>query len=174
MSSYRVYKKLTLTGGGTTTTYVSTTSTTYTDLSFTITNPHFGTDQAEYWIVAVDNTNQLSIDSDRRSTSGQSAIQWKLAENENTDPVITYELHHNYPNPFNPTTAIQYDIKEKGVVRLKVYDILGKEVAELVNEVKEEGRYKAEFNASDLPSGVYLYSLRVNNFISNQKMILLK
>ena len=83
-------------------------------------------------------------------------------------------LYQNYPNPFNPTTLIRYSIKESGLVSLKVFDILGKEVAVLVNEVKPVGVYETEFNAVNLPSGVYIYSLRVNGFVSYQKMILLK
>lgn len=83
-------------------------------------------------------------------------------------------LYQNYPNPFNPSTTIKYSIKESGLVTLKVFDVLGKEVADLVNEVKPAGVYEIEFNAIDLPSGVYIYSLRVNDFVSNQKMLLLK
>jgi len=174
LSSYRVYKKLTLSGGSNQTSYITTTSTTYTDADF-IANPHLGSDQAEYWIVAVDNTSQLSIESDHASTSGQSSIQWKLGGNEDISYLIkNYELYQNYPNPFNPATTIQYDVKEKGFVQLKVYDILGKEVAELVNEVQEKGIYASEFNASKLPSGIYIYFLRVNDFVSYRKMILLK
>jgi len=93
----------------------------------------------------------------------------------NEDVVITdYKLHRNFPNPFNPNTTIQYDIKEKGFVKVKVFDILGKEITELVNEVKEGGTHFVNFNAMALPSGVYIYSLRVNGFVQNQKMILSK
>ena len=80
----------------------------------------------------------------------------------------------NYPNPFNPTTNINYQIKEKGFVSLKVYDMLGREVANLVNENQEAGQYSVIFNAANLPSGVYIYSLRVNDFVQNNKMTLLK
>ncbi len=97
----------------------------------------------------------------------------------------SYSLLQNYPNPFNPTTNIVYQIKEKGFVSLKVFDILGREVSQLVNETKEPGEYIVTFNASNpangtvLPSGIYIYSLIVNNpkgigFVSNQKMTLVK
>ena len=84
------------------------------------------------------------------------------------------ELYQNYPNPFNPSTTIRYDIKEKGYVTLIIYDLLGRELATLVNGNKEEGRYTANFNASSLPSGVYIYTLRVNDFTSSKKMTILK
>lgn len=174
ITGYRVYKKLT-TESGTMTIYVFTTSSSYVDYDFVITNPHFGTDQAEYWIVAVDNTNKLSVDSDHLDATGSSHIQWKLDEDLITNSVITeYELNQNYPNPFNPSTVIKYAVKDAGLVKIKVFDILGSEVANLVNESKEAGYYSVEFNASDLPSGIYIYTLQAGNFVNSKKMILLK
>ena len=87
---------------------------------------------------------------------------------------VTYILYQNYPNPFNPSTTLKYQIPQNGFVTLKVYDILGKEVATLVNEVKTQGRYEVNFNASNLASGVYLYRLNVNDYVDVKKMILLK
>jgi hypothetical protein len=86
----------------------------------------------------------------------------------------SYKLSQNYPNPFNPTTTINFQIPSTAYVVLKVYNILGKEVATLVNETKEAGSYKATFNASKLSSGVYFYTLKTGNFISTQKMMLIK
>ena len=86
----------------------------------------------------------------------------------------SYQLHQNYPNPFNPSTTISYQLPENSHVTLKVYDAIGREVATLVNEVKEAGNYKVKFDASKLSSGVYFYMLRAGNFLSTQKMILLK
>jgi hypothetical protein len=85
-----------------------------------------------------------------------------------------YNLAQNYPNPFNPTTTIDYSIKSSGLVTLKVYDMLGIEVESLVNERKEPGNYSAIFNAEDLPSGIYVYSLTSGNFRDTKKLILLK
>ena len=87
---------------------------------------------------------------------------------------INYNLMQNYPNPFNPTTNIRYQISQKGLVSLKVYDILGKEVTNLVNEEKAPGMYKTEFNASFLPSGIYFYRLQINSYVKTMKMLLLK
>ena len=86
----------------------------------------------------------------------------------------TYYLSQNYPNPFNPSTKINYKVGEPGLVQLKVYNVLGVEVANLVNEYKNAGDYSADFNALNLSSGVYFYSLSVNNFVQTRKMILEK
>lgn len=93
---------------------------------------------------------------------------------EEFDISNNFELHQNYPNPFNPVTIIKYTLKDAGLVKIKVYNILGSEVAELVNEMKEAGYHSAEFNASNLPSGVYIYTMQVNGFSSSNKMLLLK
>lgn len=80
----------------------------------------------------------------------------------------------NYPNPFNPTTKISFSIPSSGHVSLKVYDILGREVAVLANRVFAAGRYELDFNASNLPSGTYIYSLRTDNKTITKKMSLIK
>lgn len=88
--------------------------------------------------------------------------------------VTKYSLGANYPNPFNPVTKINYSLPTSGHVVLKVYDILGREVAELVNEVKSKGNYSVEFNAEKLASGAYVYTLSVNDYFESKKMILTK
>jgi hypothetical protein len=85
-----------------------------------------------------------------------------------------FELGQNYPKPFNPTTIINFNLPEKSLVTLKVYNILGQEVATLVNEVKDAGAYNVQFNADNLPSGVYVYTLSAGKFTSTKKMMLLK
>ncbi|MDY0081657.1 MAG: T9SS type A sorting domain-containing protein [Ignavibacteriaceae bacterium] len=97
----------------------------------------------------------------------------KISFNGLEIPMI-YSLEQNYPNPFNPTTIIRYQIPQDGIVTLKVYDILGSEVATLVNEQKPAGRYEINFDASKLASGVYIYKLQSGNYISSKKMMLLK
>ena len=100
----------------------------------------------------------------------------------------TFELYQNYPNPFNPVTKIKYSIQtspynpssyqgegNRGrLVSLKVYDILGNEVATLVDEEKPEGNYEVEFNGSKLSSGIYCYRLKAGNFIETRTMVLMK
>jgi hypothetical protein len=85
-----------------------------------------------------------------------------------------YELQQNYPNPFNPATTISWQVPVSGWLTLKVYDILGKEVATIVNEYRQAGRYETKFNASNIPSGIYFYRLQSGNFVQTKKMILLK
>jgi photosystem II stability/assembly factor-like uncharacterized protein len=88
--------------------------------------------------------------------------------------VNEFSLSQNYPNPFNPTTSLQYAIGSRQFVTLKVYDILGREIAILVNEEKPAGEYEAEFNAANLPSGIYFYQLKAGQYSETKKMILLK
>lgn len=85
-----------------------------------------------------------------------------------------YELSNAYPNPFNPTTTIEYLIPKEAHVNLQVFDLLGRRVATLVNESKAVGRYRVDFDASTLASGVYLYRLQASNFLQVKKMILMK
>ena len=88
--------------------------------------------------------------------------------------VSKFELYQNYPNPFNPVTNIKFRIAEQGFVSLKVYDILGNEVATLVDEEKPAGNYGVVFDGSSLSSGVYFYQIIAGDFIQSKKMILLK
>ncbi|HEX9251517.1 MAG TPA: M28 family peptidase [Ignavibacteriaceae bacterium] len=88
--------------------------------------------------------------------------------------VAEFALEQNYPNPFNPTTKINYSIKEKGNVELKIFDLLGSEIATLVNEEKAPGNYEVFFDASRLSSGVYLYTIKSGSFVQTRKMMLMK
>ncbi|MBI5402067.1 MAG: T9SS type A sorting domain-containing protein [Ignavibacteriae bacterium] len=92
----------------------------------------------------------------------------------NTNVVESFGLMQNYPNPFNPNTIIKFRIKESGFVTLKIYDMLGKEVAVLVNENLKPGSYDREFDASGLSSGIYFYKITAGDFTDTKKMILTK
>ncbi|MFZ1280255.1 MAG: T9SS type A sorting domain-containing protein [Ignavibacteriaceae bacterium] len=94
-------------------------------------------------------------------------------EDENNNP-FRFIISQNYPNPFNPTTIIHFELLRTDFVSLKVFDLLGNEVAMLVNEEKSIGNYNVEFNASNLSSGVYYYQLKSGGFIETKKMLLLK
>ena len=85
-----------------------------------------------------------------------------------------YSLFQNYPNPFNPHTHIKYSLKEDAIVTLKLFDILGNELATLVNEPKNQGNHSVDFNSSNLSSGVYIYQLKANNYNASKKMIITK
>ncbi len=85
-----------------------------------------------------------------------------------------FALDQNYPNPFNPSTTILFSIPQRGNVSLKIYDVLGNEVATLVNDEKPAGMYEVEFDASQLSSGVYFYRIITDSFIQTKKMILIR
>jgi flagellar hook assembly protein FlgD len=90
-----------------------------------------------------------------------------------------YVLHQNYPNPFNPTTAISYQLSAVSFVTLKVYDVLGREVVTLVDGIRNAGSHNAQWNASGLPSGMYVYRLRAadgakREVVLSKKMLLVK
>ncbi len=104
----------------------------------------------------------------------RSATPVSVESEEENSQLNSYILFQNFPNPFNPVTNIVYQLPMSGLVQLKVYDLLGSEVTTLTNEIKSKGSHIVSFDASNLPSGVYIYSLRVNNFVQNNKMILLK
>ncbi|MGB5530147.1 MAG: YCF48-related protein, partial [Ignavibacteriaceae bacterium] len=93
---------------------------------------------------------------------------------ESTLTVNEFKLEQNYPNPFNPSTSLQYAISNRQFVSLKVYDVLGNEIATLVNEEKERGVYSVTFDASNLASGLYLYRIQAGSFTKTKKMILIK
>ncbi|MBK9096854.1 MAG: T9SS type A sorting domain-containing protein [bacterium] len=88
--------------------------------------------------------------------------------------VLNYKLFQNYPNPFNPNTVIGYQLSVISNVTLKVYDVLGNEIATLVNEEKLAGTYEVNFDAAGLPSGLYLYKLSAGDMFQIKKMVLLK
>lgn len=98
----------------------------------------------------------------------------KLNEYSSEDFPKEYSLAANYPNPFNPTTQISYQLPKDGFVSLSVFNALGQEVAELVNQHQAMGKYSVQFNANNLPSGVYIYKLQAGDFSSVKKMLLTK
>jgi len=106
----------------------------------------------------------------RTTTGGELITQVK----EKLSLVYEFNLEQNYPNPFNPSTSIQYALSSRQFVSLEVYDVLGNEIATLVNEEKPAGSYEVEFNSTSLPSGIYFYRLQAGSFIESKKMILIK
>lgn len=87
---------------------------------------------------------------------------------------IDFILEQNYPNPFNPTTIISYRIPKTSYVKVNIFDVLGNDVATLVNEYQSPNNYRISFNAANLSNGVYYYKITANNFSAVRKMILLK
>lgn len=98
----------------------------------------------------------------------------KLTSVEENEIVTDFILKQNYPNPFNPSTKIEYSIAEPEFVRLKVYDTLGREIAELINGYRSAGNYTVDFNADGLANGTYFYILQAGDFLSTKKMMFIK
>jgi hypothetical protein len=96
-----------------------------------------------------------------------------IVNNNNSIPGH-FALHQNYPNPFNPVCKIKYSLPKEAVIKITVYDILGREVKILVNEKKPAGKHSVDFNASGLSSGVYFYKLKTDGFEETKKMLLVK
>lgn len=130
----------------------------------------------KYALIAAD--KGLVTDSVRYPTFGWRNIELNslvgMESNTSGDLIEEYKLSDNYPNPFNPETTIQYSLKEAGNVELIVYDVLGNEVAKLVNGYKPAGTHEVTFNATNLPSGVYIYRIKSEEYSESKKMILLK
>jgi len=130
--------------------------------------------QYSFDIQLVVNLNGVPID----SLSQFFRAEWGLNVEDNGKIPIAFALNQNYPNPFNPSTKIEFRISDFRFVTLKVYDVLGNEIATLVNEEKQPGTYEVEFDASSgirgLVSGIYFYQLRAGNYIQTKKMVLIK
>lgn len=169
--NYNVYRKINATG--TWSLIATTTSLEYTDLQMLLGEPGEVVPNLYYKVIA--STSQPP-NSDESNTVWCWGTKYPKKESVQQNQVLPleYSLYQNYPNPFNPTTQIQYSIKEEGLVQLRVYDILGKEIVTLVNTNKEAGNYSVDFNASQLPSGVYIYQLSTLGFTQARKMILAK
>ena len=101
-------------------------------------------------------------------------VNYATDVNDDVTSVYEFNLAQNYPNPFNPSTKINYSIPAEGLVTLKVYNIIGQEVATLVNDVKSAGAHSINFDASKLSSGIYLYKISSNGFNQTKKMMLIK
>ena len=96
------------------------------------------------------------------------------AEIQFNNESMNFDLSQNYPNPFNPVTEIKYQISQVGRVTLKIYDVLGREVTTLVNEIKDAGLYTVKFDASAISSGLYFYTMRSNGFSATKKLLLMR
>lgn len=166
---YKVYRKV---GTGNWSLLTTTTSLQYIDTQIIFNTISDGQPNVFYKVIAYSEL-PATDESNIVSCSGRKNPK-KIISDQSLDVPLEYSLEQNYPNPFNPNTQIIYSIKEAGLVQLKVYDILGKEVATLVNENKEAGNYSVDFIASQLPSGVYIYQLTTPGFTQARKMILTK
>lgn len=175
LSAYKIYKKTTANGSWS---YLGQcTGASYEDgtewcvVGVPTTHPVW------YRITAINTVPKESVPSNESSII-VNGIAPPAKDNPNNDLSVKtpteYSLIQNFPNPFNPATVINYQIPTSSRVTLKVFDILGKEVMTLVDSYKEAGSYKATFDASNLPSGVYVYKIEAGTFLQAKKMILAK
>ncbi len=93
---------------------------------------------------------------------------------DNADRPDRFTVEQNYPNPFNPSTRIRYDLPQKSLVTVKVFNIIGREIITLVNGEETAGHHEIIFEATNMPSGIYLYRIQAGNFTQTKKMSLLK
>ncbi len=119
------------------------------------------------WIIVSSDLYELSQQFDPNN------LAKSLFPNTENQTVDKFYLYTNYPNPFNPSTTIKYQIPDAGFVTLKVYDVLGNEIALLVNEQQQAGRYEINFDASNLSSGVYIYKISVSDFVDSKDVLLM-
>jgi len=127
------------------------------------------------WATVTDpDTNLITVKSGPRFIYEVGSLVLTDVKNEAANIPTGYSLKQNYPNPFNPSTIIKYELPKNGIVTLKVYDLIGKETAILVNKYMTAGEYSATFNASQLPSGVYFYKLTLNGTSIVKKMMVVK
>jgi hypothetical protein len=144
--------------------------TTMADASLKLSTPLLATTEYYWRVSAIDTagTSDYSATANFKTGTGIDAVD------ELSGIPKEFALSQNYPNPFNPTTIINYQLPANSFVTLKVYDILGREVATLINGRQSAGYYNATFKASNLPSGVYFYRLQAGAYSSTKKLVVLK
>jgi hypothetical protein len=146
--------------------------------------PKFARIYIVFMVVSKDTTVYVSVNAKTRDLKGIDSGRVFLYDNFSFDGTTSvadqtkmpdsYTLLQNYPNPFNPSTTIKFSVPQNGHVNLTVFNLLGQEVETLVNEEREQGNHEVKFNASNLPSGIYLYRLQTANTVETKKMILMK
>jgi hypothetical protein len=116
----------------------------------------------------------MRINLAERLIYGSNKVMKKKANTVKDNIPKTYELFQNYPNPFNPVTTIDYSIHENSRVRMEIFGLTGNKVMTLLDSYKDAGNYSIKFNPSGLSSGIYIYTLRTENFFEAKKMVFLK
>lgn len=133
--------------------------------------PNQSATNVRYRIAALYSEGSIIDVSNYREITTVDMHLWKSATNKS---ITEYYLNQNYPNPFNPNTEISYSLAKPGIVTLVIYDLLGSEVIKLVDEYKDAGVNRVAFNASELSTGIYFYTLRVNDYFETKTMVFVK
>lgn len=178
ISGYRIYREYDKSGTWSSAGYVSHPTTTFIDYVVDYTKPIWAK-TVRYRVKAVNSSLQYSVYSNMIETTGIMADPNIVASDKNEKEKMAIEnfvfaLDQNYPNPFNPNTSISFSLPQKSFTSLKVFDILGKEVKVLVNDLLSEGNYSFNFDGNNLSSGLYIYQLSTNMGIVSRKMLLMK
>jgi len=137
--------------------------------SYSVSSSSYGYDDGDMTSVSLDYTTNYSS-----SLSFSMTPESITQVNQNPGVISSFELSQNYPNPFNPSTVINFKVPFKSMVTIKVFNILGSEVATILNEEKPAGSYNVTFNAGSLASGVYFYQLKAGNFVATKKLMIIK
>jgi hypothetical protein len=174
LSSYKVAKRVVDETGWATVTTVSENTTSWSDTNVDPAGKFDPSYTIEYKVLAVDINENSSSYSSATSITGTTNYLWKQSIEDENKENIAFQLFSNYPNPFNPTTQINYQIPNDEFVTLKVYNSLGEEIKTLVNRYQSKGQHSVSFNASISPSGIYIYKLQSGEFSSTKKMLLTK
>ncbi|HZW40143.1 MAG TPA: T9SS type A sorting domain-containing protein [Ignavibacteriaceae bacterium] len=137
-------------------------------------NPNLNATKIIYRLFAIFNSNYQDMIIDVSNYKEINTSRDYICKHQNFSGKYYFNLSKNYPNPFNPTTKINFQIPEDGIVELKVYDINGNELKILLNEFISAGEYTLDFNATDLPSGIYFYRIKYKEYVETRQMVLLK
>ncbi|MDZ4711425.1 MAG: T9SS type A sorting domain-containing protein [bacterium] len=132
------------------------------------------TDTTDSFVGSADFTNIKEHKKSMLSIVNSDNSQSQFGAQQGIISLSEYKLYQSYPNPFNPVTRISYSIPQEGLVTLKVYDLLGKEVATLINEIIQPGNHFIDFNAANISSGVYFYRIQSGEFSDVKRMVVIK
>lgn len=172
---YKIYRAMTTGDNPTNWSHVATvnhptTSWIDQDLYFT----GSGSNKVFYSVSAVDSTNKESVRSEYDWLYFNNLLQKGQNTSTDEESITEYKMYNNYPNPFNPSTVIKYQLPETVNVTIKLYDMLGREVKEFINDTQEAGYYELNFDGSDLSSGTYIYRITAGDFTDSKKLLLVK
>ncbi|HZW40646.1 MAG TPA: T9SS type A sorting domain-containing protein, partial [Ignavibacteriaceae bacterium] len=145
----------------------------------------YSNDEGNNWINITNNLDYINVKDVKEDSKGNLILAtWDglyisddpalNVDNKYNNQVHSYSLSQNYPNPFNPSTKIKYTLPKQGLVTIKVFDVLGKEITQLVYEEKPSGEYEIEFDGSSLSSGIYFYQIQAGDYFNTKKMVLMK